>query len=174
MFRTVFLVCCFSLPTLGQDDVTRGISVEQRALPVVGSLTAGDGATLQTRAELAKRGAVFAFPRECPDARNIGTICQYVGQRKTETPDWSSHNRRQLRYQADALQRMEDAYAKCCGGDNVWTRLHCALDGWMSSLDQYCDEEFSIKTLRHKCCMLWGEKRYHCFTVAAPSGSYVP
>lgn len=149
--------------------MARGVS-EEKALPLVGSLMEGE-----TRGGLAKRQLTFTFPRECPDGRNIVIICRYVGQRKSDPPDWRpGTNFKQLRRQANALQRMEDAYAKCCAGQNRWTRLPCALAGWMSSLDQYCDEEFLVITSWHECCKLWGTQRFDCFTQAAPSRSYIP
>lgn len=161
MFGRVFLVCCLALSTLGQDAVARGTWVAW-----AGSLTEGEQEERATaRAGVGRSGAAaIPFPWAPPMPGNMGDICRYVGQRRIEPPGAQTDIGFSQRWrQAQALHRMEASFGKCCRGDHIWTGLACAMDGWIWSLQQYCQKEIDGKNSIHKCCKMQWKRRYDCF-----------
>ncbi|XP_069796629.1 extracellular matrix protein 1 [Narcine bancroftii] len=115
------------------------------------------------------------FPLERPDAENLALVCGNLGQRRSYPPgSLPTTGFGYLKRQANAVHRMEAAFSQCCGETESSDRLNCTLHGWMQSLDQFCEEEFSIKTRAYKCCREPREDWHSCFARVAPLHSYEP
>ncbi|XP_062888485.1 extracellular matrix protein 1-like [Mobula hypostoma] len=179
MWRILLLVSCFVLPSLGQDDNREeGQFIEQSeiTIPLPALLTEEEAIPSDAAEYPSREVPSVSFPLERPNTDNIDSVCQYLGRRKTYPPgSLPTTGFGHLQRQADALQRMEESFASCCRGLNLEERMECALGGWRESLDQFCKEEYSIKTRVHDCCREREEdKRHECFALAAPSLSYQP
>ncbi|XP_067879040.1 extracellular matrix protein 1 [Heterodontus francisci] len=134
-----------------------------------------DGSQSCHGAEGRRHRLKVAFPLGRPSAANIGDICRHLGERTTYGPGvLPSSGFGHLHRQADAVNRMEAGYAKCCHKLSEADKLACALTVWKDTLHQFCEEEFSIKTLHYSCCKIAGDKRHHCFADAALFHSYGP
>ncbi|KAM8921477.1 extracellular matrix protein 1 [Pelodytes ibericus] len=110
------------------------------------------------------------FPPGRPNRSNIGNICS-KGRPKTT---YGSHNLPQtgfshLSRQGDAINNLEDGYVACCRRPD---KLSCAEEVWKNSLEQFCDNEFSVKTRHYHCCKKQGSERDTCFSCEAPNPSY--
>ncbi|XP_059836012.1 extracellular matrix protein 1-like [Hypanus sabinus] len=178
MWEILLLVSCFVPPSLGQDDSSEDQFIEQSEVTFpIPVLLREEEAIPSDSAEYPSREVPsVSFPLERPDPDNIGSVCQYLGWRKTYPPgSLPTTGFGHLRRQADALQRMEESFASCCLSLDLQERLECALGGWKQSLDEFCEEEFSIKTRAYNCCREpEGDERHECFALAAPSLSYLP
>ncbi|KAJ8290034.1 hypothetical protein GJAV_G00007980 [Gymnothorax javanicus] len=118
------------------------------------------------------------FPPARPSLRNFPAICLY-GEDRPRFPSSSlpqtgfSH----LRRQGDAINRVESLYSFCCqknGTQGQELSLCCAQQAWEYALNNFCEEEFSIKTRHYHCCKKQGGARWSCFEKEAPSQSYQP
>ncbi|XP_066466401.1 extracellular matrix protein 1 isoform X1 [Tiliqua scincoides] len=112
----------------------------------------------------------LSFPPGRPSSANIGNVCTL---RKFRPVYPASVLPRSgygwFQRQARAVNRMENAFKKCCRTQDVG----CARRGWEKSLTQFCKEEFSVKTRQHPCCKLdKTEDRHDCFAVQAPYPDY--
>lgn len=119
------------------------------------------------------------FPPGRPTPENIQAICLH-GSGRPRYPQESlplsgfSH----LSRQADAVHRTEAWYSQqCCQGDwqqkaeRTWC---CARQAWEKALNQFCEDEFGIKTRHYHCCKLQKRARWLCFEREAPNPSYQP
>ncbi|KAJ8354709.1 hypothetical protein SKAU_G00222760 [Synaphobranchus kaupii] len=116
------------------------------------------------------------FPPARPSMHNLPAICLY-GDGRPRYPLGSlpvtgfSH----LRRQGDAINRVESLYSFCCqrnGTQGQELSLCCARQAWEHALNNFCKEEFSIKTRHYHCCKKQRAARWSCFDTAAPSPSY--
>ncbi|XP_061462273.1 extracellular matrix protein 1 [Rhineura floridana] len=112
----------------------------------------------------------ISFPPGEPTSNNIKNICKLRKFRPTypasalPQSDFSW-----LVRQAQAVNRMENMFKKCCRKDDTG----CAHKGWENVLTQYCKQEFSVKTKPHFCCKeTLGEPRNTCFSRLAPYPAY--
>ncbi|KAM4690824.1 extracellular matrix protein 1 [Rhinophrynus dorsalis] len=110
------------------------------------------------------------FPPGRPSRFNIGNICK----KNREKIHYGPHNLPQtgfshLSRQGYALNSMEDGYAKCCLQTD---KLRCAGEVWNTILEDFCEEEFSIKTRHYHCCKKKGSAREACFNNEAPNPIY--
>uniref|UniRef100_A0A8C5QUD3 Uncharacterized protein n=1 Tax=Leptobrachium leishanense TaxID=445787 RepID=A0A8C5QUD3_9ANUR len=106
------------------------------------------------------------FPPGRPSHSNIDNIC---GKNRPKSkygrlalPQTGfSH----LRRQGNAVNNLEDGYAECCQKKD---RLRC----WKIGLEDFCSEEFSVKTRHYHCCRKDEPERESCFSSSAPNPSY--
>uniref|UniRef100_A0A8C5QTU3 Uncharacterized protein n=1 Tax=Leptobrachium leishanense TaxID=445787 RepID=A0A8C5QTU3_9ANUR len=108
------------------------------------------------------------FPPGRPSHSNIDNIC---GKNRPKSkygrlalPQTGfSH----LRRQGNAVNNLEDGYAECCQKKD---RLRC-VEG-VIGLEDFCSEEFSVKTRHYHCCRKDEPERESCFSSSAPNPSY--
>ncbi|XP_053561434.1 extracellular matrix protein 1 [Bombina bombina] len=110
------------------------------------------------------------FPPGYPSPSNIGNICS----KKRPKINYGPHNLPQtgfshLSRQGGAINSMEEGYAECCRQSG---RLHCLKNVWKTVLQDFCDEEFSVKTRHYHCCTKKGSERETCFSKDASNPSY--
>ncbi|XP_069505832.1 extracellular matrix protein 1 [Ambystoma mexicanum] len=110
------------------------------------------------------------FPPGQPSKANIGNICM----KERERPNYGPHNLPQtgfahLSRQGNAITSIEAGFSQCCSQQG---RLNCAQEVWRNGLDQFCEEEFSVKTRHHHCCKRSGSERQSCFAKEAPNAGY--
>ncbi|KAJ1080518.1 hypothetical protein NDU88_000717 [Pleurodeles waltl] len=116
------------------------------------------------------RGNLPDFPPGKPSRDNIEIICLEERVRASYGP----HNLPQtgfshLSRQGDAITRIEEGFSQCCYEKD---KLSCAQKVWKNGLDQYCEDEFSVKTRHHQCCKRTGSEREACFQKEAPDSGY--
>ncbi|XP_062342492.1 extracellular matrix protein 1-like [Osmerus eperlanus] len=107
------------------------------------------------------------FPLAYPSAQNIDAICKNGEYRRRYPPSYFppsgySHFRRR----GKAINCLESWYNMCCHGnvpqDNN-QNVCCAQQAWHQALSQFCEDEFSVKTVAYPCCRVKGDKRWICF-----------
>ncbi|CAH2326921.1 extracellular matrix 1 [Pelobates cultripes] len=111
------------------------------------------------------------FPPGRPYRGNIGNICDASRSKRV----YGSHNLPQtgfahLSRQGYAITDLEEGYTKCCQQSD---RLTCAESVWKSTLEAFCQEEFSVKTRHFHCCKKRGSEREICFSSDAPNPKYI-
>lgn len=116
------------------------------------------------------RGNLPDFPPGKPSRDNIENICLETRVR----PNYGPHNLPQTGYghlsrQGDAITNIEEGFSQCCYQKD---RLSCAQKVWKNGLDQFCEDEFSVKTRPHHCCKRRGSEREACFAKEAPASGY--
>ncbi|XP_078390233.1 extracellular matrix protein 1-like isoform X2 [Cetorhinus maximus] len=113
------------------------------------------------------------FPLPRPSAANVRDICSHLGRRATYGPgELPSTGFGHLHRQGSTINRMEAGFAKCCHKQSQADKLDCALTVWEDELDQFCKEEFSIKTKHHDCCREKADRWYDCFARVGQHHSY--
>ncbi|KAM4662302.1 extracellular matrix protein 1 [Discoglossus pictus] len=110
------------------------------------------------------------FPPGRPSRSNIGNICKKNRPKTTYGPDnlpqtGFSH----LSRQGLAINNIESGFAKCCLQSD---KLRCSDGVWKNGLDDFCSEEFTIKTRHYHCCKEKGLNREACFSREAPNPTY--
>ncbi|XP_040189595.1 extracellular matrix protein 1-like [Rana temporaria] len=110
------------------------------------------------------------FPPGKPSRANIGNICRKTrpiisyGAENLPRSGFSHLSR-----QGHAINNVEEEYARCCRQSE---KLTCALKAWENALDDFCTDEFSVKTRHFHCCKKTGVERETCFTDEAPNPNY--
>ncbi|OCT69067.1 extracellular matrix protein 1 [Xenopus laevis] len=113
---------------------------------------------------------IKAFPPGFPVSSNIGNICSTervkanCGRHNLPTNSFGH-----LLRQAEAINSLEEGYKKCCEQSD---KLSCAETAWKKTLEDYCEEEISIKTKGNVCCNRQGAARELCFSITAPDPNY--
>ncbi|XP_030043769.1 extracellular matrix protein 1-like isoform X2 [Microcaecilia unicolor] len=110
------------------------------------------------------------FPPGEPNADSIENICRLRKFRsnylKNVVP--RSYFGQQQR-QAKAINQLEAQFKKCCKNEDV----SCAHDAWEKVLEEFCDDEVSVKTRHHECCKEQSSTAmYSCFSSKAPHPNY--
>ncbi|XP_018415399.1 PREDICTED: extracellular matrix protein 1 [Nanorana parkeri] len=111
------------------------------------------------------------FPPGKPTRANIANICRKTRTIVTYGPEnlpqtGFSH----LSRQGNAINSVEEGYARCCSQSE---KLRCALEVWKNGMDDFCTEEFSVKTSHYHCCKKRGAEREPCFSAEAPNPNYI-
>ncbi|XP_066465337.1 extracellular matrix protein 1 [Eleutherodactylus coqui] len=114
------------------------------------------------------------FPPGRPTQDNIGNICSKSRTRSSYGP----HNLPQtgfshLSRQGKAMNALEENFAPCCLKSDKSDQLQCAVEAWKKTLDDFCEEEFSVKTRAHHCCKKSGSERETCFSDDAANPDYI-
>ncbi|XP_029436550.1 extracellular matrix protein 1 [Rhinatrema bivittatum] len=110
------------------------------------------------------------FPPGRPTENNIDNIC--LSSRVKS--NYGMHNLPRsgfghLSRQGETINQMEAGFSECCLQTE---KLSCAQEVWHNELQQFCDQEFSIKTRPYFCCKEDDSARYSCFEKEAPYPSY--
>ncbi|KAE8588095.1 hypothetical protein XENTR_v10022340 [Xenopus tropicalis] len=110
------------------------------------------------------------FPPGHPRSSNIENICN----KNRPKTNYGPHNLPQtgfsyLSRQGKAINAIEEGYEQCCDQED---KLSCAEELWKKSLEDFCQEEFSIKTTHYHCCKKKGKAKEACFRSGAPNPSY--
>ncbi|OCT69066.1 extracellular matrix protein 1 [Xenopus laevis] len=110
------------------------------------------------------------FPPGHPSSSNIANICN----KNRPKTNYGFHNLPQtgfshLTRQGQVINAVEEGYELCCAKEN---KLHCAEELWKNALEDFCLEEFSIKTSHYHCCKKKGKAKEACFKTDAPNPSY--
>nr|XP_033780392.1 extracellular matrix protein 1 [Geotrypetes seraphini] len=170
------------LPEVYQTEADLPIMLQEEVMPFI----------LQEEVELRPRGRIESrcrgghcvdlppallgnndlidFPPGRPTEENIHHICSSSRIKS----NYGSHNLPQSGFgylwrQGSALNELEQGFTDCCLQNE---RLGCAQSLWQEVLDQFCTEEFSIKTRPHQCCKEYEAARYSCFGSQAPYPNY--
>ncbi|XP_068109340.1 extracellular matrix protein 1 isoform X2 [Hyperolius riggenbachi] len=111
------------------------------------------------------------FPPGRPSQDNIGNICR----KHRPVVKYGAHNLPQsgfshLGRQGNAINSLEEGYARCCRQSD---KLRCAVEVWQTTMDNFCKNEFTVKTRHFHCCKEKGLARETCFSSAAPNPNYV-
>ncbi|XP_004073741.1 extracellular matrix protein 1 [Oryzias latipes] len=132
-------------------------------------------------AQLGETKTVFPyvpFPPALPITENLAAICQ-EGSGRPRYPDsffppsGYSHDRRR----GKAINRLESWFSLCCSGlvaQQPSQILCCAQQAWIQALSQFCEEEYSTKTMVYECCEDKGPARWICFNSELPNPDYSP
>ncbi|KAG8449855.1 hypothetical protein GDO86_016505 [Hymenochirus boettgeri] len=143
---------------------------EQAELVVDGLNPRGRRPTLPDRASPVTNDLID-FPPGRPSRSNIVNICH----KKRPKISYGPHNLPQtgfsyLSRQGDVINYLEIGYTDCCLRRG---RLPCAEKVWKNTLENFCIEEFSIKTRHYHCCKKkQGTESEVCFHNEAPNPSY--
>lgn len=111
------------------------------------------------------------FPPGKPTRTNIANIC-----RRTRTiVAYGPENLPQtgfahLSRQGHSINRIEEGYSRCCSQSE---KLRCALEVWKNGIDNFCTDEFSVKTRHYHCCKKRDVERETCFRDEAPNPNYI-
>ncbi|XP_062453715.1 extracellular matrix protein 1 [Rhea pennata] len=97
-----------------------------------------------------------AFPPARPAAAAAAELCRPPPAVADPPPTGFSH----LRRQAEALRRLAGRLADCCRRPRP---LPCAQRAWAEVLDDFCADEFAVKTRHYHCCKRRGAERQRCF-----------
>ncbi|KAG5270824.1 hypothetical protein AALO_G00172710 [Alosa alosa] len=117
------------------------------------------------------------FPPGRPTSDNIQAICLHGSGRPRYPPGALPHTGfGHLSRQADAIHRTEGWYSQqCCQGSwqqNIHRTLCCAHQAWKKALEEFCEDEFKVKTRHYHCCKLRAQARLNCFQREAPNPTY--
>ncbi|XP_053182782.1 extracellular matrix protein 1-like [Scomber japonicus] len=116
------------------------------------------------------------FPHGRPTSDNLQAICLH-GDHRPRYPDSyfpSSGFGQQVR-RASAINKAESWFSECCKGNQTWGRevtLCCATQAWKQSVNNFCEEDSSVKDRLYHCCKRQGNERLNCFHNDAPNPSY--
>lgn len=112
----------------------------------------------------------LAFPPGEPKSSNIQNICKLRKYRPLYTDNLLPHSGfGHYRRRAEAIQRMEGEFKKCCKTDDV----ACAHSAWKKVLGKFCYKEAMLKTKHHDCCKKRDEtSSFICFASEAPFPEY--
>ncbi|XP_068778129.1 extracellular matrix protein 1 isoform X2 [Struthio camelus] len=103
------------------------------------------------------------FPPGRPAAATIADLCRRPRPRDA-LGDLPRTGFSHLRRQADALQRLDGRLDACCRRPQP---LPCAQQAWAEVLEDFCADEFRVKTRHYYCCKRRGAERERCFAAAA-------
>ncbi|XP_064209604.1 extracellular matrix protein 1 [Anguilla rostrata] len=118
------------------------------------------------------------FPPARPYLHNFPAICHHgEGRHKYSRSSFPQDRFTHLQRQGDAIGNVESLYSFCCEKNGTLgseLSLCCAQQAWEHALNNFCDEEFSIKTNHYHCCRKRSVARWSCFEKGAPNKSYQP
>ncbi|XP_006006139.1 extracellular matrix protein 1 isoform X2 [Latimeria chalumnae] len=122
--------------------------------------------TVTTSQEIPK----VSFPPGEPNQSNIQNVCKLRKFRPRYSQDsLPSSGFSWLRRQMKAVNKMEVQFKNCCKNTDV---LSCAQNKWREALDEFCEQEFSVKDRSNPCCKKQGTEKYSCFAERAPHPNY--
>ncbi|XP_075048157.1 extracellular matrix protein 1-like isoform X2 [Mixophyes fleayi] len=111
------------------------------------------------------------FPPGRPSRANIGNLCEM----KRLNVSYGPHNLPQTGYshlsrQGQAINELEEGFTRCCLQSD---KLPCAKDVWEKAMDNFCSEEWGVKTVAYACCNRQDKAlMYRCFAKKAPIPEY--
>ncbi|KAM6967471.1 extracellular matrix protein 1-like [Aplochiton taeniatus] len=123
-------------------------------------------------------GPYVLFPPGQPTLANLQAICLHSRHRPRYPPhslpltgfSWK-------RMEGDAINLVESWFGMCCqdkGSQGQEVTLCCVKQAWESSLNSFCQDQFSVKMRHHHCCKKIGDARMSCFQNEAPNPAYEP
>ncbi|XP_065713997.1 extracellular matrix protein 1 [Patagioenas fasciata] len=103
--------------------------------------------------------ALDGFPPAWPEAPAVTQHCQRLPA-APPAPPLPPSSFAHLRRQAAALAALHPRISACC---QLHQPLPCARRAWTDVLDDFCADEFGVKTRQFHCCRQDGAARRRCF-----------
>ncbi|XP_048084957.1 extracellular matrix protein 1-like [Alosa alosa] len=117
-----------------------------------------------------------SFPPARPSLANLHALCtQGSGRPRYTSSVFAKSVPGHQRRRGSAVNRVEAWYSRCCApGQAQEQALCCATQAWEYALNVFCNDEYGVKDMPHKCCEQWEESRLTCFQSEAPNPAYLP
>ncbi|XP_019747733.1 extracellular matrix protein 1 [Hippocampus comes] len=131
-----------------------------------------------SRSEIPMLDYPVQFPLGRPTSDNLQAVCLH-GDLRPRYPDsyFPRSGFGKLRRQASAVNNAESWLSTCCAGNQTWgteVTLCCATQAWELSVENFCEEDSSVKDRLYHCCRKAGRQRFDCFQNDSPNPSYEP
>nr|XP_061789613.1 extracellular matrix protein 1-like [Nerophis lumbriciformis] len=137
-----------------------------------------DHPSVGSRSEIPMLDYPVQFPLGRPTADNLQAICLNTDLRPRYPDSYFPRSGfGQLRRRANAVNIGESWLSTCCAGNQTWgteVTLCCATKAWELSLENFCEEDSSVKDRLYHCCKKGGGQRLDCFHNDSPNPSYEP
>ncbi|XP_077382668.1 extracellular matrix protein 1 [Festucalex cinctus] len=131
-----------------------------------------------SRSEIPMLDYPVQFPLGRPTSDNLQAICLH-GDLRPRYPNsyFPRSGFGQLRRRASAINNAESWLSACCAGNQTWgteATLCCATQAWELSVENFCEEDSSVKDRLYHCCRKAARQRFDCFHNDSPNPRYEP
>ncbi|KAM9806841.1 extracellular matrix protein 1-like [Syngnathus typhle] len=132
--------------------------------------------SVTSRSEIPALDYPVEFPLGRPTSDNLHAIC-HNGDLRPRYPNsyFPRSGFGQLRRRASAINNAESWLSSCCAGNQTWgteVTLCCATQAWELSVENFCEEDSSVKDRLYHCCRKSGRQRLNCFQNDSPNPGY--
>ncbi|XP_064330911.1 extracellular matrix protein 1 [Phalacrocorax carbo] len=133
---------------------------EELPPPSLPDILAGGAAPVPGRVPTVWANTLDGFPPAWPEAAAVSRHCRQPPP-PAPAPQLPPNAFAHLRRQAAALDAFRPRLDTCC---RHRAPLPCARHAWKDVLDNFCTDEFGVKTRQFHCCHQHGAARRRCFT----------